>query len=40
MKVIMGESMVKYTKEVDEKTSNFKRGSFPQKHKKVDPNFT
>jgi len=36
----MCESMVKYTKKVDEKISSLKRGSFSQKHKKVDSKFT
>jgi hypothetical protein len=36
----MGENMVECTKKVDEKISSLKRGSFSQKHKKVDSNFT
>jgi hypothetical protein len=36
----VGESMVKYAKEVDKKISSLKRGSFSQKHKKVGSNFT
>jgi hypothetical protein len=35
-----GESMVKYTKKVDEKTSSLKRGNFSRKHKKLYSNFT
>jgi len=36
----MCESMVKYTKKRWGKISSFQRGSFSQKHKKVDSKFT
>jgi len=32
---MMGDSMVKYTKKVAKKISNFKKASFSRKHKKV-----
>jgi hypothetical protein len=38
--MVLGESMVFYTKKVDEKISSLKRNSFSQKQKKVDSNFT
>ncbi len=36
----VGESMVFYTKTIDEKKSSLKRNSFSQKHKKVNSIFT
>jgi len=35
-----GESMVKHTKEVDEKISSLKISSFSQKHMKINSNYT
>jgi hypothetical protein len=38
--MVLGESIVFYTKKVDEKISSLERNNFSQKHKKVDSIFT